>query len=292
MGKRDSRDFLACLEIHDHEPVEVANLHEQQVGRAVGVLRHRHRTDAFAKLDVPRRDIGHRIEDAHVSLAARLARDHVLAVGRDIEVVHGALGPDALDLGERCGIDHIRDARVVADRLPDPHIHFPPVRGDGDVVRTPRERNSLDELSRRHVGNVERVVGLAADVDAGSVRGCHDAVGRFDVRDLSDDGVGGGIDDVNSVAGGVALEDAHLVLGQQRQRKTDHRQRRQTATNVMHSHRQVLTKNRSNPGHSAPSPHAPVNSTSFSLAFRPHTQLASVCHSGSRNEFQCLPPLW
>ena len=43
--------------------------------------------------------------------------------------------------------------------------------------------------------------------------------------------------------------------------------------------------------HSSP-PQIPVNSRIFSVAFRPHTQFASVCHSGLRKVSQCFPPEW
>src|SRR6185436_9963178 len=94
---------------------------------------------AIAKLDVPGRCSGRDIEDADVPLAAGLARHDVLAVRRDVEVVHGAFGADALHLGERRGVDDIGNARVPADGLPDAHVHLPSIGRDRDVVRVARE---------------------------------------------------------------------------------------------------------------------------------------------------------
>ena len=146
-------------------------------------------------------------------------------------------------------------------------------------------------------------------------------MGRLDARDLAHDGVGDRVNDVDPVPGGIALEDANLAgaLGRQRQRKEHDRQRHQTALNSCHH--QVLAKNGSmytlamrqscigpeTPRHSIPrklqtvtdrgvaychSPHAPVNSIIFSFDFPPAHPVGDHLPFRSRNEFQCLPPLW
>ena len=55
-------------------------------------------------------------------------------------------------------------------------------------------------------------------------------MGRFDARDLSHDLVRDRVNEVNSIPGGVALEDPNLALSCQRQREQKDRQRLQVAT--------------------------------------------------------------
>ncbi len=177
-------------------------------------------------------------------MGGAVAGEHELAVQRDIKIMHGPFGTDALDFGERRGIDNIRDARVIPHRsLSDSHVDFFPIRRNRDVVGTARERDLLDDLQRLDIRHVQRPVGLIADVDPGCVGGRRDAMGRLDAWDLSHDLVRDRVNQVYSVPGGVALEDPNLALSCQRQREHKDRQRPQAASNhVNSSHRQLLEK--------------------------------------------------
>src|SRR3984893_2334597 len=144
-------------------------------------------------------------------MVGSVARDHVLAVRGHIEIVHGPFRTDALDLGERGGIDDIRYARIVPNLLPDPHIHSPSVRTHSDVVGVAGERDLLDHFQRLGIGHIERVVSLTTEVDPASVRGASDPMDRLDAFDLSHNLVRDGIKDVYCVSGGVTLNDPTLI---------------------------------------------------------------------------------
>src|SRR2546428_4998242 len=98
------------------------------------------------KLNRPRGRVSLRVEDAHIPVVGAVAGDDVLAIRRDIDVVYGPFRTDALDFGERSSVDDIRDAWVVPNFLPDPHIDSTPIRSDRDVIGVTGERDLFDHL--------------------------------------------------------------------------------------------------------------------------------------------------
>ncbi len=187
----------------------------------------------------------------------RVRRDrpgyHILAVRCHIHVVDRTLHWDALNLGERCRVDHIHRARAFRD----PHIHARAVLGDSDIIRAAAQRNPLGHLERLRVDHIQRVQRFIGDVDTPPIRSNRHSMRNLDILDGSYHLVRGGVDHMNVVPGRVGLQNPSPVRMQQR----DCRENTEHHTN-----------------HLEP----PI--------FRPFTQSAKVCHSGSPCDFQCLPP--
>ena len=111
----------------------------------------------------------------------------------------------------------------------------PPVLADRDVVRLPGQRNLLRDLQRLRIDDVERRGRLVAEVQPAAVRCGGHAMDHFGVRNLAHDLVGGWIDQVNAVAGGIGLDDDG-ACGLRRQRKRDDGQQKQETEAAEHSH--------------------------------------------------------
>ena len=86
----------------------------------------------------------------------------------------------------------------------------------------PAQGNSLDDLVRLDVDDVEGALGFVADVDAAAVGRGAGAVADFDSVDHGDDLVRRGIDDVDVVAGAIGLDNPDLVLRRGRRRAQGH----------------------------------------------------------------------
>ena len=107
----------------------------------------------------------------------------------------------------RGGVDDVHAARL----LDDADVDALAVLADGHVVRMAAQLDALDDLQRLRVDDVERAFRFVADVDAAAVRRGAGAVVDLDALDHADDLVGGGIDDVDVVAGAVGLDDPDLL---------------------------------------------------------------------------------
>ena len=103
-------------------------------------------------------------------------------------------------------IDDVERARLLCDG-----DHDAPVLGDRDVVGPAAERDFLGELAGLLVEDVERVVGLVADIDPGTVRREGDAVRGLDAFEPRYHLVGGGIDHVDVVAAAVGGIDTNCI---------------------------------------------------------------------------------
>ena len=82
-----------------------------------------------------------------------------------------------------------------------------PVLADRDVVRMPGQRNLLRDSQRLRIDDVERRRRLVAEIQPAPVRRCGHAMDDFGVGNLADDLVGGRVDQVHAVAGGIGLDD-------------------------------------------------------------------------------------
>jgi hypothetical protein len=119
-----------------------------------------------------------------------------------------------LDALLRGGVDDVNPAW----RLDDADIHPPSVTADRQVIRVTAQRNLLCHFQRLGVDDVEGAHRLVADIEAGAVRSDGGAVAGLDTGNLTDDLVGGRIDEVNVVAGAVGLDDQDPARRAQRQR--------------------------------------------------------------------------
>src|SRR5206468_58156 len=106
--------------------------------------------------------------------------------------------------GHRSGVDDIDGAR----RLGDTDEHPPPVLANRDVVRVAAQRNLLDHLEARGIDDVQRAVGLVAEIYPSAIRRSRNTVADFYAADLTDDPIRRGVDQVHVVAGRVRLDDA------------------------------------------------------------------------------------
>src|SRR5262249_3013996 len=97
------------------------------------------------------------------------------------------------------------------------------------------QRHFLDQRTTRAVEDVERAVGLVADIDPRPIRRGHDSVRGLDPFDLLDDLVGRGINDVNAVAGAVShIDESRTAPRRQRDECQDHPQMPQDPTMANH----------------------------------------------------------
>ena len=140
-------------EIHHREAVEVGQLHENPLGRAVRIGLDGHRADALAEVDLPGHRLGREIDDGDHAGADR-AGDDVFAVGRDIDVVQAAVDRDGLVQRQRRRVDDVERAFAAGDADDDAAV-----LGDGDVVGAVAQRHLLDELAGLAVEHVERAFG-------------------------------------------------------------------------------------------------------------------------------------
>ncbi len=216
-GQRHAPHFLPRREVHDREPVEVGDLHEQPLGRSVGVLLEGDRPHALVE-ERPHRLLGLGVDHGHQAPRNR-ARDDVLAVGRDVHVVDAALGRDRLHALERSGVDDVHRAR----RRDDADVDAAAVAADRDVVGTARQRNLLRRLQRLRVHDVQRLLGLAAEVQPAPVGRRGRAVIDRHVRDFADDAMRRRIDEVHVVGlARVGLDDPHLGPCRRRNESDQH----------------------------------------------------------------------
>ncbi len=111
--------------------------------------------------------------------------DDVRAVWRDVDVVDAALGRNALHLLERRGVDHVDGA----GRRHDADVDAAAVAADRDVVGPAGQRDLLGHLQRLAVDDVQRLLRLAAEVEAAAVGRRGGAVIDRHARDLADDRV-------------------------------------------------------------------------------------------------------
>ena len=160
----DAGGLLALGEIDHREAVEVGELRENALGRAVRVGLDRHRPDAAAQLELPGDLLGGEIDHGEQAFADR-AGDDILAVGRDIDVVQAAVDRDGLLQRQRRRVDDVERAVAAGDADDDAAV-----LGDGDVVRPVAQRHLLDELAALAVEHVERRLRLVADIDPRAVR--------------------------------------------------------------------------------------------------------------------------
>ncbi len=85
----------------------------------------------------------------------------------------------------------------------------------------------LGHFQRLAVDDVDGIVSFIADVQPAPVGSGLGPVGPLDTKDLSHDLIGGGIDDVDRIAGAVRLNDPNVARGGQRHRESKHRESRQ-----------------------------------------------------------------
>ena len=100
---------LRVRPIDDREAVEVGDLREHPLGRAVGIGFEAEHAHAALEVNRPDRLVGLRVDDRR-DVAAGGAGDHELAVGRDDGVVHAAQDPDELDLLQLHRVDDVNPA--------------------------------------------------------------------------------------------------------------------------------------------------------------------------------------
>src|SRR5207245_4566148 len=108
---------------------------------------------------------------------------------------------------QTCALPIFEPALVFRDADDDPVA----VPGDRDVVGVAAQAHFLDDFAGLAIHDVQRAVGLVADVYARAVGSEVDPVGRLDALDHLHDLVGRRIDDVNAVAGAVGRIDADLA---------------------------------------------------------------------------------
>ena len=198
----DPGDFLARGEIDHGKAVDVGQLHEDPLGRAVGARLDRHRANALVELDLPRQLFRRQIDDADRAGADRPG-DGVFAVGGHIDIVQPAVDRNAFGPRQGCGIDDVERARIAGNA-----DHDAAVPGDRDIVGMRAQRHLLDQFAGLAVEHVQRRIDLVADIDPGTVGRERDAVRALDSLDLLDHLVGRGIDHMDAVAGAVGDVDA------------------------------------------------------------------------------------
>ncbi len=181
--------------------------------RAVGIDVERHRAHAAVHLDLPGGLLGREVHDVEEFVPHRPG-DRVLAIRRDIGVVHAPVHRDRLLQRELRRVDDVEP-----ERLGQRDDDAPAVIGHRDVVGAAAQVDLLDDLAGLLVHHVERVVGFVAEVDALAVGREADAVRGFHAVDYLHHLVGNRIDDADLVAGGVGGVDAHRVRRRRGQRR-------------------------------------------------------------------------
>src|SRR5262245_29869916 len=196
---------MGC-KIHDCKAIEVGQLHENALRGTIGIALKSHRTHTEVENHIP-----HDLFRLRVNYRQALSNDgtgnYITSIGCDVRVVPCALYRNALHFLERRCIDHIDRTLLFANRNVDPFA----IGADRDVVRMAAQLDLAGNLQCSSIYNVERTVGLVADVDVASVRCSRSTVIHFDARDLTDDFVGRRIDDIDIVTGRVRLNDPNLA---------------------------------------------------------------------------------
>src|SRR5262249_29738138 len=121
------------------------------------------------------------------------AGDNVLAVWRYVDIVQRPVDGDALVEREAYGVDDVERAGTARNADND----LAAVLADRNIVGMIAERNFLDQLAGLAIEDVERRVGLVADIDPGTVGREGYPMRRLNPLDLLHHLVGGGVDDVN-----------------------------------------------------------------------------------------------
>ena len=198
----DPRHFFARSKVHHGEPVEVGQLREDPLGRAVRAGLDRHRADALVEFHFPSDLLGRETDHGNNSGSDRACHD-VFAVRRDIDIMQSAVDRNALGPDQRHRIDDIERTGVAGNA-----DYNAAVFGHSDIVWMCTKRHLLHKFTGLAIENIERGVGFVADVHPGTVRRKRYPVGTLDTFDHLHHLVGGGIDHVDAVSGAVGDVDA------------------------------------------------------------------------------------
>ena len=240
LRKPDPRYLFAGGEIHDGEAIRIRELHKDAFGRAIRAGFDGHRAHAQIERQLPDRNFALEVDDRQ-KLGRNRAGDEVLAVRRHVDVVQPPVHRDALCSGQRACVDDVHGPCPARDADQDAIAGL----GDGDVIGMIAQRHFLDERAARAVEDVERAVGLVADIDPRAVGRGRDPVRRLDALDFLHDVVGRRIDDVNAVAGAVGdIDESRTAPRRQRDECHHQPQIPHDATTAVHGNLPALHRAR------------------------------------------------
>ena len=153
----------------------------------------------------------------------------------------GALGLQSLYILKQTSINDVDTARSFGNG----HINPASIGSNGDVIGMAAQRDVIGHFQCLGVDNVQSALRLIADVDPTAVRRHGRAMVHFDSFDHADNLIGGGIDDVNVIAGAIGLDNPnHLIpSGAQGQRAQNYAaQNRPPPTKHLFPHHRRLPK--------------------------------------------------
>src|SRR5882672_154920 len=155
----DSCYFRALSEIHHCKAVKSRKLDENAARRSIGSCFECHGTDWAVELDLPYHFLRCQIDHGR-GLVLDGTADCILAVGRDVHVMHAAVDGNALGSLLGGSVDHIHHAR----RRADTDQHTTSVFSDGNIVWASAERNFVQDVATFSINDVEDTLRLVADV--------------------------------------------------------------------------------------------------------------------------------